>query len=138
MSVTDAHEIFRLPTLREDARGQLTKAKNEIDSLPPPPPKHPAAELLRLVSEFSQDVKNFVMGFEGHEALIRQCLPAYSQFRRDILSTRPQFSASERVTGDKPSRDDILPQMEDESEVKALRDPIYVDEVKEMIRKWVE
>ncbi len=78
------------------------------------------------------------MGFEGHESLIQHCRPAYFQLKRDILLTRPQFSALESHTGTNSNLDDIIAQEEDESVEKATRDPMYVDEVAEMIKKWVE
>ncbi|KLO09761.1 hypothetical protein SCHPADRAFT_857550 [Schizopora paradoxa] len=129
-----------LPNLRDDARQQLSKAKAGLDALPPPPPQHPIAELLRLVSEFSHDVKSSVMGFEGHEALIQECRPVYLQFKKDILSTRPQFSALESKTKAQPDLDDVITRGEGEmplQSIPSVQNPMYIDQVAEFVQKFM-
>lgn len=65
--------------------------RDQLATLPPPPPDDSASELLKLVTGFSVDVGALVEGAQGSEQLLRQCRPAYKQFKRDIRRTAPRF-----------------------------------------------
>ncbi|KAH8117944.1 P-loop containing nucleoside triphosphate hydrolase protein [Phellopilus nigrolimitatus] len=93
-----------LPKLRADSKTNLDKCLRELQSLPPPPPENPIAELLRLVSFFTADLSNYVWGSPAYESLIQHCRPAYAKFMKDIIKTGPNFVAETRKVGSSTKR----------------------------------
>ena len=85
------HNIFSLPNLREDARKALMETLKGLEQLPPPPPENPAVELLRLLTTFSTETKQWIDGSEKKERLIQICKVASAEFKKNILQTAPNF-----------------------------------------------
>ncbi|THG95428.1 hypothetical protein EW026_g6225 [Hermanssonia centrifuga] len=51
-----------LPGIRTQAKESYHSVRQQLDALPPPPSENPAAELLRLVTEFSAEVEHLIQG----------------------------------------------------------------------------
>jgi len=62
-----------------------------LEHLPPPPPENPAVELLRLLTAFSMETKQWIDASERKESLIRIFKVASAEFKRKILQTAPNF-----------------------------------------------
>ena len=80
------------------------------------------------------------MGQEGHEKLLQGCRPAYTTFRRDILSTRPHFSPHERrMVGRSPESNQEVVKHKEDADMGAvpIRPPMYVDEVSALVKSYV-
>ncbi|KAG8903486.1 hypothetical protein FRB99_003229 [Tulasnella sp. 403] len=80
-----------LPKLRLDATRSREVTKQLIAKLPPPMSDNPSAELLRMVTSFSLEFRNFSNGISDHASLIQKCKPAYEEFRLAIKNTAPDF-----------------------------------------------
>lgn len=109
-----------------------------ISDLPPPPPENPTAELLRLVTGFNAELTKYVQAVDGYESLVQQCRPAYNQFKKGILSTRPNFRPGEINQsidgGDAFSEPEIVVEdVQMEPNVPPGRSPMYLNQVKELI-----
>ncbi|KAF8486541.1 P-loop containing nucleoside triphosphate hydrolase protein [Gautieria morchelliformis] len=80
-----------LPKLREDARQALKDTSKELGLLPPPLPENPVIELLRLLTGFSTEVKQWIDGSEGHKDLVQIFNGASTDFKEVIFRTAPDF-----------------------------------------------
>jgi hypothetical protein len=76
---------IRLPRLRGDARQALNDTLKGLEHLPPPLPGNPVVELLRLLTAFSTELKQWVDGSEQHEGLVQIFKDASVEFKRNIL-----------------------------------------------------
>jgi hypothetical protein len=82
---------FRLPKLRDDAQQALAETLKGLGQLPPPPPDNPTVELLRLLTVFSTETKQWVDGAEQKEGLVRNYKRASAKFKSNIRRTGPNF-----------------------------------------------
>jgi hypothetical protein len=123
---------YSLPNLRQDSRHSLSLTMKELESLPPPPQENPAAKLLKLVTDFSADLKAHATSSRDREALIQACRRAFLEFRDDIFTTRPIFVPHRR-----DEAVDAQDFMKDEEELESGPPPAgptkYLDHVRELI-----
>ncbi|KAG8946753.1 hypothetical protein FRC04_011409 [Tulasnella sp. 424] len=80
-----------LPKLRLDATRSRESARALLSKLPPPLSDNPSAELLRMVTNFSTEFRNFTNGLSEFASLIQKCKPAYEEFHERIKETAPDF-----------------------------------------------
>ena len=77
--------------MRDDAQQAHATTLKALNALLPPPPEHPAVELLRLLTVFSTETKSWIDGAEQHEGLIQIWKDASAGFMKNILQTAPNF-----------------------------------------------
>ena len=63
----------------------------ELKSLPEAPPPDACAEMMRMVSDFTADINQLVLGRPGEGELIQQLRIEQRRFRDNIRSTAPDF-----------------------------------------------
>ncbi|KAG8885743.1 hypothetical protein FRB98_001655 [Tulasnella sp. 332] len=80
-----------LPKLRLDASRSRENTRQLLTKLPPAISENPSAELLRMISTFSSEFRNYTTGLSEYASLIQQCKPAYEGFRDAIRATAPDF-----------------------------------------------
>lgn len=83
--------MSRLPKLRFDASRSREATKQQLSKLPPAISENPSSELLRMITSFSGEFRNYTTGLSEYASLIQQCKPAYEGFRDAIKSTAPDF-----------------------------------------------
>lgn len=83
--------IVSLPKLRLDASESRDRTLEALKKLPPPVSDNPSADLLRMVTAFSNDFRNYINGISDFADLIQKCKPAYEEFRVSIKQTMPDF-----------------------------------------------
>jgi hypothetical protein len=85
-----------LPRLREDVDGLLTRYKRDSEALPPPLEHDPQIEVLKRVNAFCDDFKSFVNGSHEDKRLAQRNRAIYSDFKREIRGTAPDFRPFDR------------------------------------------
>ncbi|KAG9045356.1 hypothetical protein FS837_006454 [Tulasnella sp. UAMH 9824] len=153
-----------LPKLRLDATRSREAARAQLSKLPPPLGDNPSAELLRMVTNFSIEFRNFTNGLSEFASLIQKCKPAYEEFHERIKDTAPDFrpytekekkkfpgmtskfkdpedgsdSSDEEDEEEEDSVEELDLNDEEGSDVTSLssrkKKPMYVDEVKKYIQ----
>jgi hypothetical protein len=130
---------LRLPKLREDARQAQNVTLKDLEKLPPPLPENPVIELLRLLTAFSTEMKQWIDASEGHEALVQIFKSASADFKNDIFRTAPNFrpfkDADEEHRLTQPTIFDSGAAYEDPNEPEQNIDPMFLTDVREYIDK---
>ncbi|KAG8993005.1 hypothetical protein FRB94_011150 [Tulasnella sp. JGI-2019a] len=80
-----------LPKLRFDASRSRESTRQLLTKLPPAISENPSAELLRMITAFSGEFRNYTTGVSDYASLIQQCKPAYEGFRDAVRATAPDF-----------------------------------------------
>jgi hypothetical protein len=123
--------------LREDARQAQNLTLKDLEKLPHPLPENPVIELLRLLTAFSTEMKQWIDASEGHEALVRIFRRASADFKDDIFRTAPNFrpfkDADEEHRLTPPTISDSA--YEDPNEPEQNIDPMFLTDVREYIDK---
>lgn len=135
---------FRLPKLRQGLRLSLNSTYSELSRLPKPPTENPKAELVHLAYDFFVRLRDSVRGASGLESLLRNCRPAYEQFKADIATTTPKFVPflKNEVGGDSAGLfsdaglgdDGDVPE-ETGGNPDTSGKPIFLDEVRDLINR---
>ncbi|KAH9976107.1 P-loop containing nucleoside triphosphate hydrolase protein [Lactifluus volemus] len=81
----------RLPDIHRDLSQLLEKTNRELADLPRPPSSSPMGEILRLITEFTRDVRKQGEGEPGRDGLLQQIRPWQEAFRLAIRKTAPCF-----------------------------------------------
>ncbi|KAK0476319.1 P-loop containing nucleoside triphosphate hydrolase protein [Armillaria novae-zelandiae] len=102
------HDISRLlvrlienyiPTLKKSVDDILASDRAELSALPPLPLTGEAwAQITLLIHKFCVDVQAAIEGKEEHKGLVQRNRARYTQFKRDILGTCPNFRPFENKT----------------------------------------
>ncbi|SJL16535.1 uncharacterized protein ARMOST_20061 [Armillaria ostoyae] len=101
------HDISRLlvrlienyiPTLKKSVDDILASDRAELSALPPLPTGEAWSQITILIHQFCIDVKAAIEGKEEHKGLVQRNRARYSQFKRDILGTCPNFRPFEDKT----------------------------------------
>ena len=87
---------------------------NALSALPPPPPEHPAVELLRLLTVFATETKSWIDGAEQHEGLIQIWKDAGARFKKNIYQTAPNFRPFKDVEEEQRLAKEVRPPVESE------------------------
>jgi hypothetical protein len=83
--------MLRLPDIHRDLSQLLEKTNRELADLPQPPSSSPMGEILRLITEFTRDVRKQGEGEPGRDGLLQQIRPWQEAFRLAIRKTAPCF-----------------------------------------------
>ena len=83
--------MCRLPDIQRDLSQLLEKTNRELADLPQPPSSAPMGEILRLITEFTRDVRKQGEGEPGRDGLLQQIRPWQEAFRLAIRKTAPCF-----------------------------------------------
>jgi hypothetical protein len=83
--------MLRLPDIHRDLSQLLEKTNRELADLPRPPSSSPMGEILRLITEFTWDVRKQGEGEPGRDGLLQQIRPWQEAFRLAIRKTAPCF-----------------------------------------------
>ena len=136
--------------MRDDAQQAHATTLNALSALPPPPPEHPAVELLRLLTVFATETKSWIDGAEQHEGLIQIWKAASARFKGKILHTAPNFRPFKNAEEElrltpavkyvKPEEEQGMAS-EDESYDNLTKNanmspPVFLLEVRKEVRKW--
>ena len=89
-----------------------------LNALLPPPPEHPAVELLRLLTVFSTETKSWIDGAEQHEGLIQIWKDASAGFKIDIYQTAPNFRPFKDAEEEQRLKMEVRPEYEADSGVR--------------------
>ncbi|KAJ6557932.1 P-loop containing nucleoside triphosphate hydrolase protein [Mycena capillaripes] len=87
----------RLPIIRQMASERMDACRRELASLPDKVVGDPATHMLKLVTAFCTEIRQFVDGQSDMSQLIRERNAAFAAFKTAIKKTQPQFIA--RVPG---------------------------------------
>ncbi|KAJ6477061.1 P-loop containing nucleoside triphosphate hydrolase protein, partial [Mycena sanguinolenta] len=82
-----------LPRISRTADTHLEACRTSLAALPEPPTEDPATHLLTLITEFSNEIKQWVQGSPGHNELVQKNNAAFRDFKVAIKKTAPGFVA---------------------------------------------
>ena len=113
-----------------------------LEQLPPPPPENPAVELLRLLTAFSAETRQWIYGSEQKEGLVRICKDASAEFEKNIFQTAPNFRPFKDANEEKQLGRQFNISLEDTANDNASRvdadlntSPIFLLDVREYVAK---
>ncbi len=89
--VSQRQFVCSLPKLRLDATRSRETTRTQLAKLPPPIGDNPSSELLRMITRFSADFRNYSNGLSEFASMIQKCKPAYTEFGVAIKNTAPDF-----------------------------------------------
>jgi Dynamin central region len=84
-------QMHRLPDIQRDLSQLLEKTNRELAELPQPPSAAPMGEILRLITDFTRDVRKQGEGEPVRDGLLQQIRPWQEAFRLAIRKTAPCF-----------------------------------------------
>ena len=91
--------IHSLPKLREEVRTYKATTDSQLHALPPRLAQAPSLELLKLIASYTDKLSSIAQGDKGDGGLLRQCKPAFSNFRAAIRRTAPHFIPTSHAMG---------------------------------------
>ncbi|KAF8833698.1 hypothetical protein BDN67DRAFT_985847 [Paxillus ammoniavirescens] len=91
-----------LPKLKQDVEQLLAFCLEDLGALPAPLSSDPQVEVLRKVNDFCSAFKGIVDGTGSDKGLAQRNRALYSDFKRDIRGTAPDFRPFERPSRYKP------------------------------------
>ncbi|KAJ7189190.1 P-loop containing nucleoside triphosphate hydrolase protein [Mycena filopes] len=128
--------VEKLPTIRQIAHMHLEQCRAALATLPEPSTEDPATHMLTLITEFCSEIKQIVRGSADPSGLIQSNNAAFGQFKRAIRRTAPRFVAIVEGEGELGGSVDVV---SDEDELNtdggARKKPVYLDDVREVLRK---
>ena len=80
-----------LPNLLSEIESQLEHCNSRLYKLPPPITAEPTTHVLTLITSFCQNVTLSVYGDPEHSELVQASRVIYSNYKREIRSSAPQF-----------------------------------------------
>ncbi|KAF9558114.1 hypothetical protein CPC08DRAFT_639388 [Agrocybe pediades] len=86
----------RLPQIYYELEENISNARRDLASLPPPPSDNPHTEIAALIHKFMNEVAKHVEGVPHADGLLQLIRPMHESFRIDIRSTAPIFRPFEK------------------------------------------
>ncbi|KAF4620301.1 hypothetical protein D9613_001087 [Agrocybe pediades] len=86
----------RLPQIYQELEENITNARRDLASLPPPPSDNPHTEIAALIHKFMNEVAKHVEGIPQADGLLQRIRPMNETFRINIRSTAPVFRPFEK------------------------------------------
>ncbi|KAG8941757.1 hypothetical protein FRC03_003997 [Tulasnella sp. 419] len=113
-----------LPKLREDASKSLQEARNAYSELPPPVNvTNPTAELLNMITTFSNEFHHYTAGSSNsYASMIQKYKPAFKIFKFNVRKTAPDFRpyTIQEAKDNSLGWEEVLPDDDDDEHSAAL------------------
>jgi len=86
----------RLPDIQREINAKLDDTMEQLRKLPAKPSDDPLSDIVALLHEFTNDIKDHVKGVPEEDGLIQAIRPEQDKFRQRIRQTAPKFRPYER------------------------------------------
>ncbi|CAA7260361.1 unnamed protein product [Cyclocybe aegerita] len=87
---------LRLPQIRHELQRAIANTKKALKALPREPPSNPQAEIISLITDFTNDLNRHVEGVPDVDGLIQAIRREHEVFRKAIRRTAPKFRPFEK------------------------------------------
>ncbi|KAJ3503460.1 hypothetical protein NLJ89_g8421 [Agrocybe chaxingu] len=87
---------LRLPQIRYELQRAIANTKKALKALPREPPSNPQAEIISLITDFTNDLNRHVEGVPDVDGLIQAIRLEHEVFRKAIRRTAPNFRPFEK------------------------------------------